>query len=441
MIGPERLARLDRIALAMAMVMLGLAILVAGRANIIADSVDYYVNLERLAGRTSTIVRNPHFAAERPPGFPLAATVPYVLLRWVVEPVTGTKRVQGPPPGPPPPAPPAPPANIRPGGRGGPGMPLIPPRPLPLWRVPFKDFPVPREGSWFEWKVVLALAITSYGFLFGGLGAIALALRRLHPELPGYALIVALLITSPMLLFNIVATPLYATLTAFGASALFACFLIRGEAVNRAGNQFVAGVWLGLLVLTRLETGVFAIVFGALLLARGRRALLLRLVAGSSWAIVAWVGYNLRVFGSPAAFHILRGDINVVRFDPGYIAQNLFHPACGVVFWSPLVCLGIAGLLASRRFPLRQVGIASLALLGLFLLRVPVMLEHIGGGPMEIGGLPVGVPTTEAAARAMIRADINRYITVLAPFAVLGLRELAGRLPVWWAARGSVHAA
>jgi hypothetical protein len=304
--------------------------------------------------------------------------------------------------------------------------------------VPFKDFRVPVENSWFQWKVVLALALTSYGFLFTGLFAIASSLRRAYPAFPGYSLIVALLVTSPMLLWNIVATPLYATLTAFGAAALFACFLLRADVTGQRTDQVAAGAWLGLLVLTRLETAVLAAVLGILLLRR-QRALLVAMAAGASWAIVAWMGYNLRVFGSPLSVEILRGDINVVRLDSGYILQNLLHPSCGLLFWSPLVCLGLAGLLVSRRPLLRGLGISSVALIGVFLLRVPVMLQHIGGGPIDIGGLPAMPPPTAAAARELIRSDINRYATVLAPFAVLGTRDLTERVRMRWTAASAAR--
>lgn len=406
----SRLARIDSAVFALLLVTLAGGVFLFGRANIIADSVDYYANLQRLSpAGGEPIVRNLHFAAQRSPGYSLAALLPHLLLVYLVGPVVGTTSGRLPPPS----------------AEGPPG--LIPPQPLLLRQVPFHDFPVPHENSWFQWKLVLALALTSYGFLFAGLFAIASALRRAHPDLPGYSLLAVLLLSSPVFVENIFATPLYATLTAFGGSALFCTRFARAMDTRRWFDGIAAGAWLGFVVLVRLETAVLAAALAGLLLLRREGTLCLRLIVGASWAATAWAAYNWRVFGTPLSFEILRGDINLLRLDSTYILRCLIHPASGLLFWSPLVCLGLPGLLTSKSASLRCLGMAALPLIALWLVRVPVMLVNLNQMQVEIGGIPI-MPPGEFRAFHLIRSDINRYATVLAPFAVLGLRDVLARV-------------
>lgn len=405
------LVRIDSAVLVLLLIALAGGVFLFGRANIIADSVDYYANLQRLSpAGGEPIARNLHFAAQRSPGYSLAALLPHLLLVYLVDPVVGTTAGDLPPSS----------------AEGPPG--LIPPQPLLLRQVPFHDFPVPRENRWYQWKLALALALTSYGFLFAGLLAIASALRRAHPDLPGYSLLAALLVGSPVFVHSIFATPLYATLTAFGGSALFGARFARAMDTRGWFDGIAAGAWLGLVVLARVETAVFAAALAGVLLPGRERTLCLRLIAGASWAAVAWAAYNWRVFGTPLSFEILRGDINLLRFDSTHILRCLIHPASGLLFWSPIVCLGLPGLLSARSAALRCLGIAALPLIALWVVRMPVMLIHPDQMPVAIGGIPVTPPRGEFGAFHLTRSDINRYATVLAPFAVLGLRDLLARV-------------
>jgi hypothetical protein len=414
----------DRALFAAGVFLLAVLIVAASRANLVADSVDYYVNLQRLVSpEEPPIVRNPHFAEQRSPGYSLAALVPFGLLTIAVEPWVATEVVEANPPA----------------GPQGPGSEFrqIPPQAIRFLDVPFKDFEVPGEGSWYRWKTALALGLTSYGFLFLGLAAGALALRRRHPGFPGYSLVLLVVIGSPVFLQEVFVTPLYATLTAFGASALFALFFLRGFETRRTGDLLAAGLFLGLLVLARLETGVLAAAVGIALLVKREWRLLAKLVLGSSWAFLAWGAFNLVLFDTPLHFALLEGDINRLALDGGYIFNALIHPASGILIWSPLIILGLAGLVMSRSTPLRMLGASSAVLVLLYLVRVPVMAWNVGGGPMEIGGLPVTPPSTVEALRELIRSDMNRYLTVLAPFAVLGLRDLLGRIWAMWRSNSS----
>ncbi len=421
----------DRCLAAVGFLCLLFLVFAVSRANIAADSVDYYAILLKLVSPTERpIVRNLHFLEQRSPGYPLAALVPYALLGVVVDPFVSTERVTGPPGSLAPPGGPG--TSPQPQGAVGSEHTLIPPQPLLLRQVPFRDFYVPSEDSWFRWQPVLALAATSYLFLFLGLAANEWALRLLHPRLPGYSLIPVMVFAAPIFIGNILERPLYATLTAFGASSLFVLFFVRSQIRGKGRDLVLAGAFLGLLVLTRLELSVFAVALALALLARRQWKPALVMVTGVAVAASVWAAYNQALFGTPPHLGILRGDINIIAVDFRHIFDSLLHPSSGMLFWSPLLTLGLAALVFSRCRPLRILGLCSFVLAALYLVRVPVMYGHVGEGLLNIGGVVVSAPSSQAEMRELIRSDINRYVTVLMPAAVLGLRDGADQVLGRW---------
>jgi hypothetical protein len=440
----------DRCLAAAASLCLLILLFAASRANIVADSIDYYAILLKLTSPTERpIVRNLHFVEQRSPGYPLAALVPYALLDVAVEPFVSTERVTGPSPaeslapprGLPSASPGEPGPSQQPASPVGSEYALIPPEPLLLREVPFRDFYVPSEDSWFRWEPVLALATTSYLFLFLGLAATAWALYLLHPSLPGYSLIPAMVFTSAVFLRNILDRPLYATLTAFGASSLFVLFFVRSQTRRTRRDLILAGAFLGFLILVRLELSIFAAALALVLLARREWEPAMFILTGAAAAAFGWAAYNQALFGTPLHLGILRGDINVITFDFRYIFDSLLHPSSGMLFWSPFLTLGLAALVLSRSTPLRILGLCSFVLVALYLVRVPVMYGHVGNGLINIGGVAVSAPSSQAEMRELVRSDINRHVTVLVPAVVLGLRDGAGRVQGWWRTRGDVNLA
>ena len=102
----------------------------------------------------------------------------------------------------------------------------------------------------------------------------------------------------------------------------------------------------------------------------------------------------------------------------------LAGPRSGIVFWSALSCLGFAGLMAASSRPLKALGLASLVLVALVALRVPVMYYCVGQGMQNISGVLITCPPDSASLLTLVRFDANRYLIPLVPFAVLGLRDL-----------------
>lgn len=166
----------DRLIFWSGLVLVVLLFVSFGRANVAADSVDYYGMLQWITPEAEKpIVRNLYFAQQRSPGYSLTAAIPYFLLTIAVEPWVVTKQVveyphpdflpgAKPPPerwGERPPRQPPHGTKISPPHPEGSEFFFIPPRPLLLWEVPFHDFFLPHEGSWLQWKLVLALALTS----------------------------------------------------------------------------------------------------------------------------------------------------------------------------------------------------------------------------------------------------------------------------------------
>ncbi len=442
----KKLAYLDLMIFAAGYIFLVTIIVTSSSANIAADAVDYYAILQRLTpAEEKPIVPNLHFAEQRSPGYSLTALVPYGLFSLIVEPFVTTEQVVDVMPAPMPPTrsdfsdnrdnrmrPPSPPS-----GPGGSEFRMIPPRPLLLKDVAFKDFYVPMLDTWFQWKLFFSLAFTSYAFLFLGMAANAWMLRQRFPAFPCYSLVTLAVFSSVIFMQNIIQRPLYTTLTAYGVSSLFLLFFLNAFERRKKGDMLIAGGFLGLLVLTRLETSVIAAALGICLLAGREWRMVSWLVLGASWALIVWALYNFAQFGTPLYLGILKGDINhlVLRID--YIIDSLVHPSSGVVFWTPLLAPGFVGLLLSRKMPLRFLAIASLAMISVCLLRVPIMYEQMGGGLINIGGIPITPPRTPAAMRELVHEDNNRYLVVLAPFLVLGLREGISIARKWWVSKST----
>jgi hypothetical protein len=305
---------------------------------------------------------------------------------------------------------------------------LLPAQPLLLRQVFFKNFDLAPQGGLFKWHIIAAMLLTSYALFFAGLFISGRTLALLYPPPAGTSLPPLLVITSAVFMHNVVNTPAYATLTVFGVSAFFTWFWMRGWQNRSAWSQVLAGLLAGLLVLTRLEMVVIvAVLVAGLALSRQFR-FLRHFVLGGLPALALLLYYNASQFGNPLHAGILKGDMNVLAFDLSYVLATLAGPQSGILFGSVLTALGILGLLISPSSALKALGWASLALIVLIALRVPVMYGCVGQGVQVISGVTITCPPDMPAMLNLIRSDANRYVIPLAPFAVLGLRGLLGQI-------------
>lgn len=411
----QRLVRIiDYSAGAVLTAFLAVVIISSGMANIQTDAIDYYAIVQRITpGDGNPIVSNLHFVEQRSPGYPILSLIPYYLLSSVVEPFVRTEEAIPPPR---PASPPTPGASER--------M-LLPSRPLLFRDVFFKNFYIREQDSWFEWKIIAAMLLTSYALLFIGLIFVVKTLALEDGAFLGASLAPLGVVASSVFMYNIVNTPAYATLAAFGISGLFGYFFVRGFLRGEPAAQFLAGLFVGLLVLTRLETVVIAAVVLVSLAVVRQFDFLRNYVLGASIPAAILLLYNLSQFGNPFHVGILEGDINLLAFDWSYIYANLFSPQSGLLFWSTLTSLGIVGLFLDGKRHTSILGLGSLALIAVILVRVPTMYYCVGQGMKLIGGLPIVCPDNMAEMMELIRSDANRYVTVLIPFSTLGLRTAA----------------
>lgn len=190
-------------------------------ANIQYDSGDYYTILQKLTdGSKKPVIPNTHFVEQRSAGYSIISALPYYFISFVIEPFVKTEKIidkgqksysesnrDRPPP-----------------GQDQPMM-GIPSEFLFSRDIIFKNFYIEKTGGWFEWKIISALLLTSYIFLFAGIMFCikTLALRR--KEIVGFSLPMLVIVTSIIFMQNIIMTPAYATLTAFGLSSLFCFFM------------------------------------------------------------------------------------------------------------------------------------------------------------------------------------------------------------------------
>lgn len=411
-----RLARLDALLCIVLCLFLAAVVLTSGMANIQTDAIDYYAIVQRLIGDTPPIVPNLPFVEQRSPGYPLLALpAAYVLQTassWV-EPKTVRL---------------APPSGQADGQDRPSEQALLPAQPLLLRQVFFKNFDLAPQGGLFKWHIIAAMLLTGYALFFAGLFISARTLALLYPPPIGYSLPPLLVITSVVFMHNLIATPAYATLTVFGVSALFTWGWVRGWQSEAGRAQVGAGILAGALVLVRLETVLIVAALIAALAIKRRYVFLRRFVLGGLAPLALLLLYNAAQFGNPLHAGILKGDMNSVRFDPSYLLATLAGPQSGILWWSALTALGILGLFASPALRATTLGWASLALIALIALRVPVMYGCVGRGTLEVSGIIVTCPPDRAAMLQLIRFDANRYIIPLAPFAVLGLRGLLEQL-------------
>lgn len=201
-------------------------------------------------------------------------------------------------------------------------------------------------------------------------------------------------------------------------------FYVVGFEKKSFRPQFLAGLFLGLLVLTRLETVFIAGVVCLFLVFYKKWGFLKNLILGGSLSLIIILFYNYSQFGNPVHFGILQGDINQIGFDLHYVSANLLNPKSGILFWSFLATVGLIGLFFGNKKYLKVFGFAAISLIVVMLVRIPVMYKCIGGDPIDMGGISVACAKNMDEALLLVRSDANRYITVLVPFAVLGLQNL-----------------
>jgi len=270
----------------------------------------------------------------------------------------------------------------------------------------------------------MAMLLTSYALFFSGLFASARTLAMLYPTLPGYSLGPLTVVTSMVFMHNLVQTPAYASLTAFGVSCWATYCWVRAWKTGSRWSQLATGITIGTLALVRLETVLLIFVSGSCLLLARRWRFLVWFVVGGLIPIILLLVYNKLQFGNPFNISILSGNMNKLTMDAKYILAGLINTQSGMIWYSMLILLGLVGLIISKELHLRILGWSGLVLIILVLFRVPVMYFCVGEGTQTMEGVVISCPKDWQALLELIRFDVNRYKIPLVPFTVLGLRGL-----------------
>jgi hypothetical protein len=319
------------------------------KVNIATDSVDYYAILQSVTPeKEKPIVRNLHFIEQRSPGYSLLSLIPYSLLTIFVEPFVTTEKISE-----------YAPLEFpmkRSKRMAGSEMMMLPPQPLHIKDLFFKDYYIPEEGSWYQWKLALSLLLTSF-FLFIGIWANARVLKLYYPASKCLFIIPVTLVTAPIFMRNIFDLPLFTTLTYYGLASLFLLFTCLSFRSNKVWHIILSGLILGLLVLTRLEISILAILLIGYFLFTKKIRFFVLFSLGGLVALLVLILYNLSFFGVPLHLGILRGDINTFGLNWQYIFQNLIHPESGVLFWTPLLIPGIVFLITAKESILKVIGL------------------------------------------------------------------------------------
>ena len=409
------LSTLDYILFALLLFFLVGVVFGSGMANIQTDAIDYYAIVQRLTGETDPIVPFLPFLEQRSPGYPLLTLPAYYALRFATFWITPeTVRVI-----------PLPPPETK---MQGSERELLPQRPLRFSEIFFKNYDLAPDGSLFKWNIIAAMLITGYAFFFTGLIISGRTLAQIYHKPAGISLPPLIVVTSMVFMHNIVNTPAYATLTVFGISCLFTYFWVQGWQSRSVRTQVMAGLLGGLMVLTRLETVlIIIVVLGALVFYREIR-FARNLLIGGLVPLALLLAYNTTQFGNPFQTAILKGDMNQMTFNASFVLAVLIRPQSSLLFWSTLISLGIAGLFFSPTRSLKILGVASLVLITLVTVRVPIMYSCVGQGTRMVSGLSITCPPDNSDMLSLIRFDANRYIIPLVPFAALGLRGLLEKL-------------
>lgn len=407
----KTLSKLDLALFILLLFFLLAVVVVSGMANLQTDSIDYYALVQRLVGDTPSIVPNLPFVEQRSPGYPLL-TLP---LYYVLDSISVAEAQ---------PAPSPLPDTYQDGVPPASETALFPSEPLRIRDILLKpkDIDLYPIGGPLRWQILLAMLLTSYALFFSGLFASARTLAMLYPVLPGYSLGPLTVVTSVVFMHNLVQTPAYATLTAFGVSCWATYCWVRAWKTGSRWAQLATGITIGTLALVRLETVLIIVVLGAGLLLTGRWRFLAWFVAGGLIPLILLLVYNKLQFGNPFYTGILRGNMNILTLDVKYVLSGLINPQSGMIWYSTLVLLGLAGLILSSEARLKILGWGGLVLIILVLFRVPVMYFCVGEGTKTVEDVVISCPQDWQMLLQLIRFDVNRYIIPLVPFTVLGLR-------------------
>ncbi|PDW03901.1 hypothetical protein [Candidatus Viridilinea mediisalina] len=276
----------------------------------------------------------------------------------------------------------------------------------------------PAHADGFSFLYIAFVTVSSLAFGMVGLGLLYQICR--YYTRPHQALLITLLcLGATPLFFYMFRQPLMAHTTGLAAAAgmlLGFMHLTRSQAPLHSWSGAIFGVGLVLCFLTRwngILMGVLPAIYFAAYLFPAIKQRSLR----ETWPVVRQIGIMLTIFGlllTPqlALWYRLHGTFFMLPQDGGsfvasWLPTNLlhifFHTNRGLLYWSPLVILGMLGIFF---IPAWRVRLAAILIITMQLVLIGYRRDWYSGGGFGA-----------------------RYFIELLPFLVLGLIALLQRLP------------
>jgi hypothetical protein len=376
-------------------------------ANITHDSVDYYVILQKIVSpNENPVVVNPFFVEQRAPGYSIFSIPSYILLDSIEtvffkEKIIYEDKLNG--------------TEI---------LGFTPNKVIQMKDIFLKRIYLQESSSWFDWKIITALFFTSLFFLGIGICYLVKLLLFLKKKnsIGAISLIGIIILSSPIFVQNIIQTPTYATLCAFGLICAFSYFFIKSYYEKDSIRALIAGVLLSFLSITRFEGIVLGLALIIILFLYKEKFIAKKILNGFVLTLPLFIVYNSLMFHNVFQFAFLKGDLNKIMLDPSFVFNALLSPSSGLIFFSPLIVIGCLGLFLSDKKPLKILGLTSLIYIILICIRVPVICTCQEGELVKIG-LEQVICSVPSCVQ-LIQSDINRYLILLVPFALIGLQNL-----------------
>jgi len=377
-------------------------------ANITHDSIDYYSILSGIVSpNEKAIVNNTFFVEQRAPGYSVLSVPAYIGVS-LVELVFQREEV------------------ILESELVGPKAPegFFPKVILRATDVLFKKISLFEQNSFFDCKIFTSLFITSILFLILGFffASKTLWITKLNNKTSFLFLIGLIIIASPIFIQSIIQTPLYATLCAFGISSILTYFLVKGFFEKNNFNFFIAGILLAVLSFVRFEGILLGLTITLFLFLFKEKEYSKNTLKGFLLLIPMFLVYNLFVLNNIFSFAFLKGDLNKILIDINFILQATILPESGLLFFSPLIIIGIIGLFFSKEKLYKIFGFASIIFIISICLRVPVICT-CSEGEIIIAGIEQVMCSVQSCTQ-LVQSDINRYVIILIPFALIGLQNI-----------------
>jgi len=210
--------------------------------------------------------------------------------------------------------------------------------PALLWSPIFVWIHLLMKSDGYNFWYQLAVGITSVFFTITGLILLFRLLNRYFSETTSILVIIAVACATNLFFYGSLDTVNSHSLSFF-AACLYLSFIFKKEK-----NFFLIGISLGLLGLVRMQDLIYGFLLFPFIRWRNIIPLCIGFFIPSSLQLIAWQALYQQFWISP----YLTGGEGFTWWQP-HILEVLFSPRSGLFFWTPILFLGLAGLLKKHK--------------------------------------------------------------------------------------------